>query len=63
MAGRDVRHAGTGAELPPEVLLLPDPHLWNVWSDMSIWREAHPCDCEAGCECDGFIEDEERDVK
>lgn len=29
-----------------------DPDLLNVHADMALWLALHPCECEAGCECD-----------
>ena len=34
------------------VWLGPDPELALVHADMAAWSEAHPCECEALCECD-----------
>lgn len=45
------RH-GQGTPLPFEALLDPDPELQLVTGDMHAWSEAHPCECEAMCECD-----------
>lgn len=29
-----------------------DPALAFVHADMTAWMEAHPCECDAGCECE-----------
>jgi hypothetical protein len=36
-----------------QVFLSPDPELALVQADMGAWAEAHPCGCEAMCECGG----------
>lgn len=38
--------------VPPDAALSPDPELWLAWADMDAWMDAHPCECEALCECD-----------
>ena len=38
--------------LEAEALLADDPELQLAWADMAAWHEAHPCRCEAGCECE-----------
>ncbi len=49
---------GTGdmihGQPPPEfeALLSDDPDLWLITADMQAWSEAHPCECEALCECE-----------
>jgi hypothetical protein len=30
----------------------PDPDLALVAADLHAWAVAHPCECEALCECD-----------
>jgi hypothetical protein len=47
-----LRHGDTpGVDLG--VFLGPDPDLALVQADMGAWAEAHPCECEALCECEG----------
>lgn len=48
----DVRH-GDPQPIQLEVWLGPDPELALVEADMGAWHDAHPCDCDALCECDG----------
>lgn len=36
--------------------LSDDPSLGLVHVDMTAWIAAHPCECEAGCECGSSIE-------
>lgn len=43
---------GGSEPVPLELLLADDPDLALVNADMHAWLEAHPCDCEALCECD-----------
>jgi hypothetical protein len=47
---------GTGhgypTPLPVDALLAEDPDLWLAAADMRAWSEAHPCECEALCECE-----------
>jgi hypothetical protein len=31
----------------------PDPDLAMVKADMAVYHEAHPCECEALCVCEG----------
>jgi hypothetical protein len=45
------RHGGT-TPIPPEALLADDPDLALATADMGAWADAHPCDCDALCECD-----------
>lgn len=33
------------------VWLSDDPELSLVLADLSAWMDAHPCECEALCEC------------
>lgn len=47
----DSRHGSPAAPLPAEALTSADPELWNVLADLHAWSMAHPCDCEALCEC------------
>jgi hypothetical protein len=35
-----------------DALLDDDPDVWLASADMRAWLEAHPCECEALCECD-----------
>jgi hypothetical protein len=42
------RHTGA----PIDALLDDDPDVWLAVADMRAWVEAHPCECEALCECD-----------
>jgi hypothetical protein len=45
-----LRHGDTpGVDLA--VFLGPDPELALVLADLGSWAEAHPCECEAMCEC------------
>jgi hypothetical protein len=46
----DLRHAQVD-DIPVDVFLT-DPGLALVHADMGAWLEAHPCVCEAHCECD-----------
>lgn len=46
------RHGSPTAPVPLEVWLGPDPELALVNADMHAWTLAHPCDCEALCECE-----------
>ena len=34
------------------IFLGPDPHLALAMADLDAWLAAHPCECEALCECD-----------
>ena len=43
---------GHPAPVPIDALLGDDPELWLATADMRAWSEAHPCECEAICECD-----------
>jgi hypothetical protein len=44
------RHGDTpGVDL--NVWLGDDPELALVTADMDAWDEAHPCECDALCEC------------
>ncbi len=45
------RHAAV-EPVPVEAALADDPDLYLVHADPDVWRAAHPCDCEALCECD-----------
>ena len=55
-AGNSNRRGGTGhgysAPVPLDALLAEDPDLWLAAADMRAWSEAHPCACEALCECE-----------
>ena len=43
---------GRAGQVPIDVLLADDPDIWLAVGDMRAWSEAHPCECEALCECD-----------
>ena len=43
---------GRPAPVPIDALLDADPDIWLAFADMRAWSEAHPCECEALCECD-----------
>jgi hypothetical protein len=47
-----LKHGEYDDEFPVQVFLGPDPDLALVHADLSEWMDAHPCDCEAICECD-----------
>lgn len=53
-----MRH-GDSATIDLAVWLGPDPEIALVEADFGAWADAHPCDCEALCECDGPAEEEE----
>jgi hypothetical protein len=38
--------------VPIDALLGADPDLWLAMANMRAWSEAHPCECEALCECE-----------
>jgi hypothetical protein len=42
---------GRPSPVPIDALLHNDPELWLAAADMRAWSEAHPCECEALCEC------------
>lgn len=46
------RHGEPADEFPLDVWLGLDPELALVHADMGEWMDAHPCDCEAMCECE-----------
>ena len=46
------RH-GEPLPVPLDALLADDSELHLVTADMHAWLDAHPCDCEALCTCDG----------
>jgi hypothetical protein len=48
-----MRHGDPKTEVPADVFLSDDPDLAMVHADMAAWMEAHPCECEALCECEG----------
>jgi hypothetical protein len=50
--GRGHAAPGNLQPLSVEVLLSDDPDLWLATGDMRAWSDAHPCECEAICECD-----------
>jgi hypothetical protein len=43
---------GRGGAVPIDALLADDPDVWLAIADMRAWSEAHPCECEALCECE-----------
>jgi hypothetical protein len=43
---------GRAEPVPIDALLDDDPDMWLAAADMRAWSEAHPCECEALCECD-----------
>jgi hypothetical protein len=43
---------GQSTPVPVDALLADDPDLWLATADLRVWSEAHPCNCEALCECD-----------
>jgi hypothetical protein len=43
---------GKSEEVNLAVWLSDDPELAMVTADMKAWSEAHPCKCEALCECE-----------
>ena len=43
---------GHSTPVPLDALLSDDPDLWLATADMRVWSEAHPCSCEALCECE-----------
>jgi len=45
------RHAAVET-VPVETALTDDPDLHLVRADLDTWLAAHPCDCQACCECD-----------
>jgi hypothetical protein len=45
------RH-GAPSPVSVDVWLGPDPELALATADLHTWALAHPCDCEALCECD-----------
>jgi len=47
---RDVMHGRLELSLD-EAHACPDD-LLPLFADLSVWLEAHPCDCEALCECE-----------
>lgn len=47
---------GAPSLVPVEALLSDDPELALVTADMDVWAAAHPCVCEALCECGGVNE-------
>lgn len=55
LAGIDVRAGlthGAGDDVDLAVWLGDDQDLALVNADPHAWAEAHPCECEALCECD-----------
>ena len=42
---------GASLGIDMSVWLGDDPELALVHADPSAWEEAHPCECEALCEC------------
>jgi hypothetical protein len=47
-----MRHGEPQTEVPVDVFLSDDPDLAMVTADMDAYLDAHPCDCEALCECE-----------
>lgn len=45
------RH-GAPEPVPLEALTANDPELHLATADMDAWADAHPCHCEAICECE-----------
>ena len=50
-----LRH-GEGPPADLSVWLGDDPELALVHADLHAWSEAHPCECEALCECEQVSE-------
>ena len=48
----DLGTHGRQAPVPLDALLSDDADLWLATADMRAWSDAHPCACEALCECD-----------
>lgn len=48
-----MKHGDPPAPPTLELLTHDDPDLWLVLANLSVWARAHPCECEALCECDG----------
>jgi hypothetical protein len=46
-----VKHGDPTPDVPLDVWLGPDPSLALAEADMDAWLDAHPCNCEALCEC------------
>ena len=57
----ELRHGGPVEEPPQDVFLSDDPAVGMVHADMGAWLRAHPCDCEALCECESGPIPERRD--
>ena len=49
---RKLHDHGGSAPIPLEAAVADDPDLWLVFGDPVAWDQAHPCECEALCECD-----------
>lgn len=47
-----MRHGEPQEAFPVDVWLGDDPELALVHADMAAWHEAHPCECQALCECE-----------
>ena len=45
-------HGVPSYPFPLDVWLGDDPDVALVVADMDVWADAHPCDCEALCECE-----------
>lgn len=44
---------GDPRPVPVEALLDEvDPDLWLARADAQAWEDAHPCECDAMCECE-----------
>ncbi len=53
--GGEVRHGDPAPADTLDALAVLDSHdadLALVVADMDTWADAHPCDCDAMCECD-----------
>ena len=48
------RHGQPANPVPLDVFLSDDPDLAMVFADMEAWMDAHPCECEALCECEAY---------
>jgi hypothetical protein len=47
-----VTHGAPAGLFPLDVWLSDDPDLALAVADMAEWHDAHPCECEAMCECE-----------
>lgn len=46
---------GAPEPVPLEALTADDPELYLAAADMDAWAEAHPCGCDALCDCDATL--------